>query len=71
MGKGPGRLRYPLVNDHIAGWNIPIFNRKYIFNPGPFSIAMLDYRSVSVTGGYGNWKYLGGWEVKLMEINKS
>ena len=27
-------------------WNISIFNRKYIFNPGPFSIAMLDYRSV-------------------------
>ena len=24
--------KYPLVNDHIAGWNdIPIFNRKYIF----------------------------------------
>ena len=20
-------------------WNIPIFNRKYIFNPGSFSIA--------------------------------
>ena len=28
---------YPLVNDHIAGWNISSFNRKYIFNPGPFS----------------------------------
>ena len=27
--------KYPLVNDHMAGWNIPIFNRKYIFNPGP------------------------------------
>ncbi len=25
-----GNSRYPLVNDHIAGWNIPIFNRKYI-----------------------------------------
>ena len=25
---------------------LTIFNRKYIFNPGPFSIAMLDYRSV-------------------------
>ena len=23
-----------------------MFNRKYIFNPGPFSMAMLDYRSV-------------------------
>ena len=22
---------------NIAGWNIPMFNRKYIFNPGPFS----------------------------------
>ena len=32
----------PLVNDHIAGWNISISNRKYIFNPGPFSIAMVD-----------------------------
>ena len=29
---------------NIAGWNISIFNRKYIFNPGPFS--MLVYRSV-------------------------
>ena len=27
-------------------WNIPVFNRKYIFNPGPFLIAMLVYRSV-------------------------
>ena len=27
-------------------WNIPMFNRKYIFNPGPFSIAMLVYQSV-------------------------
>ena len=27
----------PLVNDHIAGWNISIFNRKYIFKAGPFS----------------------------------
>ena len=39
---------YLLVNDHIAGWNIPMFNRKYIFIPGPFFIAMLVYRSVSV-----------------------
>ena len=22
---------------NIAGWNIPIFNRRYIFHPGPFS----------------------------------
>ena len=28
----------------IAGWNIA--NRTYIFNPGPFSIAMLVYQSV-------------------------
>ena len=27
--------------------NIPMFNRKYIFNPGPFSIAMLVYQSIS------------------------
>ena len=32
----------PLVNDHIAGWNIPIFNRTYIFISGPFFIAMLE-----------------------------
>ena len=25
-------------------WNIPIFNRKYIFTQGPFSIATLVYR---------------------------
>ncbi len=37
---------YPLGFTNIAGWNIPIFNRKYIFNPGPFSIAMLDYPRV-------------------------
>ena len=28
-----------VVNDHIAGWNIPIFNRKFTssirLNPGP------------------------------------
>ena len=36
----PKKKRYPLVNDHIAGWNITIFNWKYIFNPGPpFSVA--------------------------------
>ena len=31
----------------MAGWNIPIFNRKYIVNPGPFSIAMLVCQSVT------------------------
>ena len=30
----------------MAGWNFPILKRKYIFNPGPCSIAMLVYRSV-------------------------
>ena len=40
---------YPLVNDHIAAWNIPIFNRKYIFNPGPFSVAMLVSWSVAAS----------------------
>ena len=35
-----GRLTY------IAGWNIPMFNSKYIFNPGPFSFAVLVYRRV-------------------------
>ena len=29
-------------------WNITIFNRKHIFNPGPLSIAMLVYRSGSL-----------------------
>ena len=28
---------YPLVFPNIAGWNLPMLNRKYIFNPGPFS----------------------------------
>ena len=43
---------YPLVNDHIAGWNdIPIFNRKHIFISATFSTAMLDYRSVNVNLG--------------------
>ena len=28
------------------GSQSPFFNRKYIFNPGPFSIAMLVYQSV-------------------------
>ena len=27
-------------------WKITIFNREYIFNPGPFSIAMLVYQRV-------------------------
>ena len=43
---------YSLVN--IAGWNIPVFNRKYIFKPGPFgTIAMLIYRSVTTNLGNG------------------
>ena len=37
-----GSHNYPLVSTKIAGWNITIFNRKYIFIPGPFSIAMLE-----------------------------
>ena len=31
---------------NMTGWKIPIFNRKYIFNLGPFSIAVLVYRTV-------------------------
>ena len=45
-GRGPtlsGKLT-------LAGWKIPMFNRKYIFNPGPFCIAMLVYWSV--LGGF-------------------
>ena len=41
---------HPQTN--IAGWNIPMDSIgntwKYIFNPGPFSIAMIVYRSVMV-----------------------
>ena len=29
-------------------WNMSIFNREYIFNPGPFSIAMLVYQRVGL-----------------------
>ena len=29
-------LRYPLVNQHFASWNIPIFNRKFL-DQYPFS----------------------------------
>ena len=38
----------PFGETNIAGWNIPIFHRKYIFIPDPFSVAMLVYRSVSL-----------------------
>ena len=40
---------YPLVVPNIAGWNIPMFNRKgSIFNPGPAfpATAMLVYQTV-------------------------
>ena len=47
MGKWENHPDYPLVNLQVAGRDIPMFNRTYIFNPGPFSIAMLGYRSVS------------------------
>ena len=50
---------YPLVNDHIAGWNIPMFSRKYIFHPGPFSIAMLSFGSVHLLFFVGSSPYLG------------
>ena len=33
---------------HSDCWNITIFYRKYIFKKGPFSIVMLDYRSVNL-----------------------
>ena len=35
-----------LPKTNIAGWNIPMFNRKYIFNPAASSIDMLVYRNV-------------------------
>ena len=37
---------YPLVNNHSWLEYPPFLFRKYIFNPGPFSIATLVYRSV-------------------------
>ena len=40
---------------NIAGWNIPMFNRKYIFIHGPFSMAMLVYQRV----GQNNSTYRG------------
>ena len=33
----------------MTSWKITTFNRKYVFNPGPFSIAMLVYQSDSHT----------------------
>ena len=49
--------RYPLVNDHIAGWNIPSLTRKYIVNPGRFSsqLCYLDYRSVPQMSDVFSW----------------
>ncbi len=42
-----GKSRYPLAAN-IAGWNIPIFNRKCIFKGSIFQPAMLDYQRVYV-----------------------
>jgi len=44
---GKGNFSLSLPSGNIAGWNIPVFNWKYIFNPGPFSLAMLVYQSVN------------------------
>jgi len=49
-----GSNRLPSGKTNIAGWKIIIFNRKYIFNPGPFSTVMLVYRSV-VFGGLNGY----------------
>ncbi len=38
---------------HSDCWKITIFNRKYIFNPGPCSIAILVYRSVAPSDSAG------------------
>ena len=37
-----------LVNDHIAGWNIPMFffKKMHLQSGSVFQPAMLDYRSV-------------------------
>ena len=44
-------------------WNSPIFNRKYIFNPGPCSIAMLVYQSAFHQPGttLPKKKWTGSW----------
>ena len=39
-----------LWKTNIAGWKILIFNRKYIFIWGSFSIAVLVYQSVHAPG---------------------
>ena len=46
MENGWKSRMYPLGKTNMAGWNIPIFNWKYIFHLGPIFIAMLVYRSV-------------------------
>ena len=39
---------YTLVFPNRAGWNIPVFDRKYIFKLSPFSSQLLSvYQSVS------------------------
>ena len=44
----PVEKKLPSGNCNIAGWNIPIFNRKYHLQSGSiFQPAMLVYRSVS------------------------
>ena len=43
----PRSVSFPLVFPSVAGWNMPIFNRTYIFIQGPFSIAILVYGSVT------------------------
>ena len=39
---------------HSDGWNIPMFNRNYIFNPGPFScdcyVSLLDCNKQMLCG---------------------
>ena len=41
---------YPLVNDQIAGWNIPIFNGKCIFNWSIFHchVSLLECISLDI-----------------------
>ena len=45
----------PVWETNMAGWNIPMFKRKYIFISGPFSMAILDYRSVHDFENDGVW----------------
>ena len=41
-----------LCSTNIAGWSIPMFNRKYMFKGYIFHLAMLVYESVNLIIGF-------------------